>query len=244
VQTAADVVTIGLTWRCHGCPIHALVAAVGLDERTVAAWVTRAGRHCQQGHPLGVQQGQVDLPQVQADERWVQLVGRRVWMAMALVVPSRWWRGGGGSPPRDRVLITTRVPLVRSWTRRLAILVGVDGLASAVTAFRHGCRYPVRPGGRGRPRLGLEPGWRRGPVVKRYARRRVVRVEPRVVRGTVKAIVAGLEATGRGTGIKTASIERRTATCRRALTPLVRRGRARAHPAATLSAGMWLVGGA
>jgi hypothetical protein len=88
----------------------------------------------------------------------------------------------------------------------------------------------------------LEPGLRLGQVVKRYARRRVVSVEQRVVRGTVEAIAAVLAATGSGTGINTAYIERLNATLRRALTPLVRRGCALAHPAATLSAGMGLVG--
>jgi hypothetical protein len=71
----------------------------------------------------------VDLQHVQADELWVQLVGRRVWRAMALAVPSRLWLGGCVSPPRDRVLSTTLVQMVRSCTRSLAILVCVDGLA-------------------------------------------------------------------------------------------------------------------
>jgi transposase-like protein len=44
VHTAADMVTILLTWLCHGCPIQAIVAALGLDERPVVAWVTRMGR--------------------------------------------------------------------------------------------------------------------------------------------------------------------------------------------------------
>jgi transposase-like protein len=232
VHTAADVVPVGLTWRCHGAPLHAMVAAFGLDDRPVAAWVPRAGRHGQQVPQPVVQQGQVALPQVPAAERWVKLGGRRGWRAMALAVPSRVWLGGWVGPPRDRGLITTLVQRVRAWARRLALLVGVDGLASDVT----GCR--------GRPRLGLEPGGRLGQGVQRYARRRVVRVEPRGVRGPVAAIAAGLEATGSGTGIKTASIARLTATLRRALPPLVRRGRARAQTEATLSAGMWRVGGA
>jgi transposase-like protein len=50
LQTAADVVTLGLTLLCHGCPLQATVAAFGCDERTVAAWLTRAGQHCQQVH--------------------------------------------------------------------------------------------------------------------------------------------------------------------------------------------------
>jgi hypothetical protein len=35
-------------------------------------------------HQHLLQQGQVDLLHVQADELWVKLVGRRVWMALAL----------------------------------------------------------------------------------------------------------------------------------------------------------------
>jgi len=112
LRTAADVVTWVLTLLSHGCPIQAIVAACGLDERTVAAWLTRAGQHCQQVHQHVVQHGQVDLQHVQADELWVKLVGRRVWMAMAMAVPSRLWLGGVISPHRDLVLITTLVQLV------------------------------------------------------------------------------------------------------------------------------------
>jgi transposase-like protein len=82
VHTAADVVTIVLPWLGHGCPIPAIVAALGLDERTVAAWMPRAGRHGQQVHQHVVLQGQVDLQHVQADALWMKLVGRRVWMAI------------------------------------------------------------------------------------------------------------------------------------------------------------------
>jgi hypothetical protein len=66
-----------------------MVAAFGLEERTVAAWITRAGQHGQPVHQHVVHQGPVDLQHVQADDLWVTLVGRRVWMAMAVAVPSR-----------------------------------------------------------------------------------------------------------------------------------------------------------
>jgi transposase-like protein len=75
LRTAADVVTIVLTELCHGCPTQAIVAAFGVDERTVAAWLTRAGRHGQRVHQHLVQQGGVDLQHVQADELWAKLVG-------------------------------------------------------------------------------------------------------------------------------------------------------------------------
>ncbi|MGH8065515.1 MAG: transposase [Candidatus Entotheonellia bacterium] len=243
LRTAADVVTIVLTWLSPGCPTQAMVAAFGLDERTVAAWLTRAGQHCQRVHQHMVQQGRVDLQHVQADELWGKLVGRRVWLAMALAIPSRLWLGGVISPQRDRVLITTLVQMIRSGGRSLAILVCVDGLTSSVTAFLRVFRQPVRTGRRGRPRLVLEAGRLIGQMVKRYVRRRVVGVERRVVRGTAEAITAGLVATGGGRGINTAYIERLNATFRSALAVLARRGRAIAHTEAVLTAGMWLVGG-
>src|SRR5688572_20169937 len=134
LRTAADQVTLVLTLLCHGCPPQAIVAAFGLDERTVAAWLARAGGHCQQVHAHLVQQGQVDLQHVQADELWAKLVGQRVWMALALAVPSRLWLGGRISPQRDLILITGLVQQIRACARRLELLVCVDGLASYVTA--------------------------------------------------------------------------------------------------------------
>src|SRR5215217_1873543 len=244
LRSAADQVTLVLTLLSHGCPPQAIVAAFGLDERTVAAWLARAGTHCQTVHAHLVQQGQLDLQHVQADELWVKLVGQRVWMALALAVPARLWLGGAISPHRDLVLITGLVQQVRACAGRLDLLVCVDGLASYVTAFRRVFRTPVYTGRRGRPRLVLAAGFLLGQVVKRYARRRVVSVKPRVVQGTAGAIAAVLAATGTGHGIHTAYIERLNATFRSALAPLVRRGRAIAHKADTLTAGMYLVGSA
>lgn len=242
LRTAAEVVTLVLTLLSHGCPTQAIVAAFGVDERTVAAWLTRAGQHCERVHQHVVQQGHVDLQHVQADELWVKLVGRRAWMALALAVPSRLWLGGVLSPQRDLVLITLLMQRVRACARTLAILVCVDGLASYVTACLRVFRHPVHTGCPGRPRLVVEKGLLLGQMVKRYLQRRVISVERRGVRGTSEAIAAVLATTGGGTGINTAYIERLNATFRASLAPLVRRGRALAHTEALLTAGMWLVG--
>jgi hypothetical protein len=231
-----------LTLVSYGCPTQAIVAAFGLDERTVAAWLARGGAQAQRVHEYLVQQGQVDLQHVQADELWVKLVGRKVWMALALAVPSRLWLGGAISEHRDLALITRLVQIVRGCAATAGILVCVDGLVSYVTAFRRVFRDPVRTGRRGRPRLVLGAGLLLGQVVKRYAKRRVASVSQRVVHGTLDAITAVLAATDGGTAINTAYIERLNATFRSHLAPLVRRGRAIARTAATLTAGMWLVG--
>ena len=234
--------TLVLTLLCHGCPLQAIVAAFGFDERTVAQWPARAGEHCQDVHRHLVRQGRVELGQVQADELWVKRVGKCVWMAMAIAVPARLWLGGVISPHRDRALITELVQGVRACARSLAILVCGDGLASYVTAFLRVFCDPVRTGRRGRPRLVVEPGLLIGQVIKRYARRRVVQVARRVVRGTATALALALKATRGGTVINTAYIERINATFRSALAPLARRGRAIAHTEAVLTAGMYLVG--
>jgi transposase-like protein len=50
LRTAEDVVVIVVTLLSHGCPLQAIVAAFGLDERTVLSWQARSGEHCQRVH--------------------------------------------------------------------------------------------------------------------------------------------------------------------------------------------------
>jgi transposase-like protein len=113
LKKSADLVTLVITLLCHGCPVQAIVAAFGLDERTVADWRDRAGRHARQFHEHRVLRGQVELGHVQADELYVEAVARRLWMAMAMAVPSRLWLGGAVSQRRDLSLIMAVVGMVR-----------------------------------------------------------------------------------------------------------------------------------
>ena len=238
----AELAVLVLTLLSHGCPTQAIVAAFGLDERTVARWLGSAGRHCQRVHEHLVEQGQLDLQHVQADELWVKQVGAKVWMALALAVPTRLWLGGVISGQRDLPLIARLVQRVRGCAMTPAILVCVDGLASYVTAFLKVFRQPVYTGRRGRPRLVLPDGFQFAQVVKHSAKRHVVGVTRRVIRGTLDGIEAVLTATATGTVINTAYIERLNATFRAHLAPLTRRGRAITRTEAALTAGMWLVG--
>jgi hypothetical protein len=146
------------------------------------------------------------------------------------------------SPRRDLSLIMAVVRMVRRAARSLAFLVCVDGLASYVTAFARVFRDPVRTGCAGRPRLVATAGLLLGQVIKHHAGRRLVGITRRIVRGCAGAIAAVLAATGTGTGINTAYIERLNATFRAALSPLTRRGRAIARSVDALTAGMYLVG--
>jgi hypothetical protein len=215
--------------------------AFGFDERTVAAWLIRAGRQSQAVHKHLVQTPR-DLGQVQADEIRVKKQGGIVWMALAMMVSTRLWLAGEVSEHRDLPLIRRLIERVRACALRRAILFCTEGLHTYIRAVRETFRDAVRTGTRGRPRL--RP-WKRlliAQVVKRYERRRVVEVERRIVQGSV-AQVEHIRCRSQGAGvINTAYIERLGATFRERRSSLTRRGRALAWQTCTLRHGMYLIG--
>jgi hypothetical protein len=244
-KPAALVVTV-VTLLAHGCPVQAVVHAFGLDERTVARWQVAAGAQCRRVHEHLIQLGQVELAaeQVQADELRVRVVGGVVWLAGAVAVRSRLWLGGVVGAQRDGGLIRALLARVRACGPTAAVLLCTDGLASYMGEARRVFREAVRTGRRGRPRLVLPAGVLLAQCIKRRAKRRVVGVERRIVRGTAAAVAARLVATqGAATAVvNTAYVERLNATFRARLAPLARRTRAAARELPTLEAGMWLVG--
>ncbi len=165
-----------VTLLAHGCPPQAIVAAFGLDERTVARYQAAAGAQCRRVPEHVVQAGRVALGQVQADELRVRVTGGVLWVATALAVGSRLWLGGTVSAHRDKVLIRQLLERVRACGPARAVLLCVDGLSSYVTQARAVFREAQRTGRGGRPRLVLPSGVCIAQVVKRYARRRVVGV--------------------------------------------------------------------
>jgi transposase-like protein len=232
-----------VTLLAYGCPAQAIVAAFGLDERTVAAWQDKAGAHAQAVHHHFLRTSVVDLQHVRADEICGRTAGGRCWLAMAMAVPYRLWLGGVVSPVRDLHLIQHLVALVRlAWTPGRTLLICVDGLASYVTAFRDAFREKVHTGRRGRPPYRLPREVLLGQVVKNHSGRRLVEVLRRVVWGSLGRIGRVLKRTGTGRQINTSYIERINATFRSRLASLVRRGRGLAHKVETLERGMYLVG--
>jgi transposase-like protein len=242
-HVAVSRVVLVLTLLAHGCPVPAIVAAFGYDERTVRAWLVQAGTHAERVHEHLVEAGQVELGVVQADELWVKVVGQRLWLALALAVPSRLWLGGVLSPHRDGALIEALVGRVRAAARSLAVVVCVDGLGAYVTAFRRAFRVSERTGRRGRPRQRPAPRFGLGQVVKRRVEKAVVGVSHRAVVSTLTELTAALVTAGCGTQLNTAFIERLNATFRARSAPLTRRGRRLVREPATLHAWTFLVGG-
>ena len=163
-----------VTLRCHGCPTQAIVAACGLDERTVAAWLHRAGGHAARVHPAVVETGQVDLGQAQVDEICVTVCRGRIWQALALAVPSRLWLGEDLSPTRDGALVTATLWRVAACAANAALLRCVDGFAAYVGTVRTVFRVAVRTGRPGRPLLVLPETVLLAHVVKSHQGRRLV----------------------------------------------------------------------
>jgi transposase-like protein len=232
-----------ITLLAHGCPLPAVVAAFGLDERTVACWQAKAGQHCQSLHQHHLQTKKVDLQHVQADELYARRQGGRSWVAMAMAVPSRLWLGGAVSPIRNMDLIQELVDMVRlAWLPGTTLLICVDGLASYVGAFWAAFRQKAYTRKRGRPPYRLPDGIWLAQVVKSYSGRKLSDVVRRVVWGSLEQVLAQLRGTQTGQQINTSYIERLNATFRSMLAGLTRRGRRQVKDESVLVKGMYLVG--
>jgi len=225
----------------HGCPVEAIMAAWGFQARTVRRWVKQSGAHAQAVHEQRVLQP-CDLGQVQADEICAKTQRGKVWLAMAIAVPSRLWLGGVASAKRDKQLIRRLLGCLGRVASEAPLLFMTDGFSSYVGAVKRTFRRSERHGQRGRPRLVAWAGLVMGQVVKRTKQRRVVSVERRLVMGDEVQAEALLRQTQGGGVLNTRFIERLNGTFRQRLAALARRSRNLARLASTLEAGMWLIG--
>src|SRR5207248_8127570 len=157
LRTPAELVMRVIILLAYGCPIQAIVHAYGLDERTVAEWQKRAGKHCQQVHQALVEQGRVDVPHVQVDEIRVKGCKLIAWMGLAMDVSTRLGMAGVVSRARDRTLADHLAQHVRACCQAVgAMLVCTDGWAAYVRRVSV-YEIPVRHGrGREQEPLGQE----------------------------------------------------------------------------------------
>ena len=236
-----ELMVIVVTLVAHGCPLQAIVAAYHLDERTVMNWQEQTGRHCQRVHEHLVQQPR-DLEHVQADEIRVKGQGKVIWLAMAILVPTRLWLGGVVANRRDEHLILGLVQILRSCALARPLLICVDGFSVYVQAVQQVFRSPLPSGKRGRPGLISWPDIHIGQVIKRYQGKHVVGLTRRMAQGCLETAKALLAKSHGGTQLNTAFIERLNATFRSRLAVLVRRSRALIRNPQTLETLMFLMG--
>src|SRR5229473_548193 len=139
------LIVIVVTLVAYGCPTQAIVHAFGLDERTVARWQKRAGKHCQQVHEALVEQGRVDAHHVQADEIRVKGCKMIAWMGLAMDVSTRLWMAGVVSRERDRTLADDLLHHVRACCQGVgALLVCTDGWAAYPNSIKRAFRDKVK----------------------------------------------------------------------------------------------------
>jgi transposase-like protein len=232
----------------HGCPIQAITAAFGYDERTVRKWAAESGRHCQEVHEELVEQPRVH-EQIQADELRVKLQGAVVWVAMALCAVTRLWLGAEVEPSRTRSLFDRLATRVRRCCAPEAVLFVTDGLKTYIKSFYRAFRDPVVNGKVGRNQL---KGWK-GLVIAQCVKRYVKKGGRylchgvsfcRVGYGTFAQVGAVLSKTQtRAEGVlNTAYIERFNATIRSRLAGFARRTRALFRNPERLTEAVYLMG--
>ena len=223
------VVVLVLTLLAHGCPPAAIVVAFFLDERTVAAWHAKAGKHGKRVQDEVVCNGEVELGQVQADELCVNAQGgQKVWVATAMSVFSRLFLWGEVSTKRDKSLIERVMVQVRAAAGSVVqpILVAVDGLAAYPNAIRKAFSDKVYSGKPGRPPLVSWPDLHIVQVVKQRRGYKLSKVSRRLAHGCLNRVYDLIAFSQAGFGlINTAYIERLNATFRARMPALVRRTR-------------------
>ena len=244
LRKPSELIVIVVTLLAYGCPLQAIVHAYGLDERTVASWRDRAGKHCEQVHHALIEQGTLDLVHVQADE--IRVKGRSLiaWMGLTMMVSTRLWLGGVVSLTRDSALADRMMRQVRACSQAAcALLVSTDGWAAYPNSITRAFRDKVKEtAGRGRACLRVWPQLCIATVIKRTEKKRVVDITRRMTQGLLASAQQLLEQSQGGTALNTAFIERLNGTMRERLASLTRKCRHAAHRLYPLETGMYLIG--
>jgi transposase-like protein len=210
LRTPAELVMRVIILLSYGCPIQAIVHAYEVDERTVAEWQKRAGKHCQQVHQAIVEQGRVDAHHVQADEIRVKGWKMSAWMGLAIDVSTRLWVAGVVSRERDKALADHLLQQVRACCQAVgALLVCTDGWAAYPNSIKRAFREKVKKAaGRGRACLEVWPELCIATVIKHVQKKRVVEITRKMTLGTLEQAQQLLQATLGGTELNTSFIER------------------------------------
>jgi len=244
LRKPTELIVIVVTLLAYGCPLQAIVHTYELDERTVASWRDRAGKQCQQVHQALIEQGNLDLIHVQADE--IRVKGRSMvpWMGLSMMVATRLWLAGVVSATRDSSLADRMMAQVHKCSRTAdAVLVCTDGWAAYPKSICRAFREKVKQtAGRGRCCFRVWSGLCIATVIKRAEKKRVVEITRRMTRGTVEQAERLLKASQGGSTLNTAFIERLNGTLRERLASLTRKCRHAARRVEALETGMYLIG--
>ena len=239
LKSDPQMVVLVVTLLAFGCPLPAIVAAFGLDERTVADWQRRAGAHCQAVHESVVQTPHAP-PSVQADEMCVRLQKRViVWLAMAMCAKTRLWLGAEVGKKRDTRLLKQLAHRVKTCAANTPLLVVTDGWKAYRKAFLKTFRVSERTGKRGQPRRLACPGFVLAQTVKWTEGGRTLGIRVCHLFGASEQVARLLP---KEQVLSTAYIERLNATFRQRLAGLHRRTRCLRAKETAFTEAVFLVG--
>jgi transposase-like protein len=244
LRKPTELIVIVMTLLAYGCPLQAIVHAFELDERTVASWRDRAGKHCERVHQAIVEQGQLDLLHVQADEIRVKARGSIVWMGLAMMVSTRLWLAGVVSQRRDSALADRLLQQVRRCCQKVCeLLICTDGWAPYPNSIRRAFREKIkRTAGPGRCAFVVWPELHIGTVIKRTVNKHLKEVIRQMTHGSFAHALQLLERSNGGTMLNTSFIERLNGTMRERLAALTRKCRHASTKLQALHSGMYLIG--
>jgi len=237
LRKPAELVVLVVGLLSYGCPLQAIVHVFELDERTVAAWRDRAGQQCQRVQQAIVEQGQLTLTHVQADEIRVRGKKEIFWMGLAMEVSSRLWLAGMVQSARDQVVADRLLQRVRRCACGASrLLVCVDGWMCYPAAIVRAFSQRVKRGFQVWPHLTI------GQVIKTQKHYHLESVKQTLLCGEEKRLKACLEQSQGGTQINTAYIERLNGTMRERLASLTRKCRHANWHLSAFQWGMYLIG--
>lgn len=244
LKTPPWLVTLIVTLLAYGCPRPAIVAAFGIDERTLGVWRAKAGLHAKAVQEAEIGQGQLELGQVQADEFYTKTQCGGVWIATAMCVFSRLFLWGAVSVERNSALVTQVVKQVKAAARPdRPLLWATDGFSAWKSAILKVFRTPLHTGKPGRPRLLVWPDLHIVQVVKRYRGHCITVVERRLAHGAQQAAAEIVAVTQVGLGVfNTAYMERLNATFRTWIPATTRKTRTPAARRRCLEAALFWTG--
>jgi len=244
LRKPTELIVTVVTLLAYGCPLQAIVHAYGLDERTVANWRDRAGSHCQRVHHAIIEQGNLDLVHIQADEIRVKGRSMSAWMGLTMMVSTRLWLGGVVSRTRDTALADCMMAQVRACSQAVcALLVCTDGWVAYPNSIRRAFREKVKEtAGRGRARLHVWSELHIGTIIKHRVKKRVTEVTRQMSHGGLEQAELLMKHSRGGTVLNTAYIERLNGTMRERLAALTRKCRHAARRLEALHTGMYLIG--
>ena len=223
LRTPADVIGLGLGLLAEGVAPDALQRVFGIRETTQRLWLTRAGLQAHQlqdhfSHGL-------HLAHIQLDELFTtaRQAAHDLWLWVALDATTKFIPAillG----PRTQDMAHHLIHQVRQTLAAAHLPVfSSDGLNLYFYALTAHFGQWLQAAGQATRVWCALPGLLYAQVQKIHRRRRLIRVNWKMLCGSLEAFAARLQALGLSGRIQTAFIERLNLTLRRSLAPLARR---------------------